>query len=115
MTTFRVRPYARTGGRTRSAITLDIETIVTTNERAPRYSPMAPAEHHVITKLCRHPHSVAEVSATLRLPLGVVRVLLADMSDLSLITVHRNDEVRDDDDRPTMELMQRVLVGLRRI
>jgi hypothetical protein len=115
MTTFRVRPYARTGGRTRSAIALDIETIVTTNERAVRYGSMATAEHNVITKLCRNPHSVAEVAATLRLPLGVVRVLLADMSDLSLINVHRNEAVKDDDNHPTMELMQRVLVGLRRI
>jgi hypothetical protein len=115
MTTFRVRPYSRTGGRTRSAITLDIETIVTTNERAVRHGAMVPAEHHVITKLCRLPHSVAEVAATLRLPLGVVRVLLADMSDLSLITVHHDNEARDADNHPTMELMQRVLVGLRRI
>jgi hypothetical protein len=113
MTNFRVRPYSRTGGRTRSAITLDIETIVSTNERAARDPMTSTAEHRSITSLCRSPHSVAEVSARLRLPLGVVRVLLADMSDLSLITVHENAEIRDN--RPTLELMERVLAGLRSI
>jgi hypothetical protein len=113
MTNFRVRPYSRTGGRTRSAITLDIETIVSTNERAARDPMTSTAEHRTITSLCRNPHSVAEVSARLRLPLGVVRVLLADMSDLSLITVHQNAGIQDN--RPTLELMERVLAGLRSI
>jgi hypothetical protein len=113
MNDFRVRPYALTGGRTRSSVTLDIETIVTTNEQV-TVDPMTDtAEHRTISSLCRDPHSVAEVSARLRLPLGVVRVLLADMSDLSLITVHHNDQVRDN--RPSVALMERVLAGLRNI
>jgi hypothetical protein len=40
-------------------------------------------------------------------------VLLADMSDLSLITVHHNDQVRDN--RPTTALLERVLAGLRNL
>ncbi|MFD9738799.1 DUF742 domain-containing protein [Umezawaea sp. NPDC059074] len=110
---FRVRPYALTGGRTRSAITLDIETIVTTNEQVTPNPLTDTAEHRTISSLCRDPHSVAEVSARLRLPLGVVRVLLADMSDLSLITVHHNDQVLDN--RPTVALLERVLTGLRNL
>ncbi|WP_158851884.1 DUF742 domain-containing protein [Saccharothrix deserti] len=114
MSTLRVRPYTRTGGRTRSATTLAIETIVTTNERAARDALTSTAEHRIISDLCRNPHSVAEVAATLRLPLGVVRVLLADMSDMSLINVHKEQAV-DEKGRPSLELMERVLMGLRRI
>ncbi|GAA1340013.1 DUF742 domain-containing protein [Saccharothrix algeriensis] len=114
MSTFRVRPYTVTGGRTRSTTTLAIETIVTTNQRAAPDALTSTAEHRIISDLCRHPHSVAEVAARLRLPLGVVRVLLADMSDLSLIDVHAQDEVSGDG-RPSLALMERVLVGLRRI
>lgn len=114
MSTFRVRPYTMTGGRTRSTTTLAIETIVTTNERAERDALTSTAEHRIISDLCRHPHSVAEVAARLRLPLGVVRVLLADMSDMALINVHAQAGTSGDG-RPTMELMERVLTGLRRI
>ncbi|MEU4804425.1 DUF742 domain-containing protein [Actinosynnema sp. NPDC023587] len=114
MSTFRVRPYTRTGGRTRSATTLAIETIVTTNERAAWDALSSTAEHRIISDLCRHPHSVAEVAARLRLPLGVIRVLLADMSDLSLINVHEQDE-GGGDGRPSITLMERVLAGLQRI
>ncbi len=114
MSTLRVRPYTRTGGRTRSARTLAIETIVSTNERVDRDALTSTAEHRAISDLCRHPHSVEEVAARLRLPLGVARVLLADMSDLSLIVVHQGDAV-DTEGKPSLELMERVLAGLRRI
>jgi hypothetical protein len=113
MNDFRVRPYALTGGRTRSNVTLDIETIVTTNEGVERDPMTDTMEQRTISALCRDPHSVAEVSARLRLPLGVVRVLLADMSDLSLITVHRNEETMDN--KPTTALLERVLAGLRNL
>jgi hypothetical protein len=111
---FRVRPYARTGGRTRSKIDLAIETIVTSREHAVDSSRLSSAEHHVISKLCLQPHSVAEVAAKLRLPLGVVRVLLSDMSGLSLIEVHSNGELSSNG-RPPIDLMERVLAGLRRM
>ncbi|MGM1060183.1 DUF742 domain-containing protein [Saccharothrix sp. Mg75] len=114
MSTLRVRPYTRTGGRTHAATALAIEAIVTTNERAGRDALTSTAEHRIISDLCRLPHSVAEVAATLRLPLGVVRVLLADMSGMSLINVHAEEAV-DEKGRPSLDLMERVLAGLRRI
>jgi hypothetical protein len=50
------------------------------------------------------------VAALLSLPLGVIRVLLGDMATLGLIDVHDNPTGRDD--RPDVELMERVLRGL---
>ncbi len=37
-------------------------------------------------RLCRLPASVADLAADLNLPLGVVRVLIADLRDRGLIT-----------------------------
>jgi hypothetical protein len=56
---------------------------------------------------------VAEVSALLGLPLGVVRVLLADMVETGLIEVLRNPT--DEDGLPDRLLLERVLAGLRRL
>jgi hypothetical protein len=85
-----VRPYAMTGGRTRPADDdLELETL-----------------------LCRDILSIAEISARLDLPLGVVRVLVGDMAEEGLVTVHRPASVGD---RPDLALLERVLYGLRTI
>jgi hypothetical protein len=62
--------------------------------------------------LCRDVLSVAEVSARLDLPLGVARVLVADMADEGLVIVHRPTIPGD---RPDLALLERVLYGLRTI
>ena len=75
-----VRPYALVRGRTRlgSAAPLPVEAIVVTDPSAP--VDQLQLEPGAIARLCRRPHSVAEVSAILALPIGVVRVLVADLS-----------------------------------
>ncbi|HEV2783565.1 MAG TPA: DUF742 domain-containing protein [Actinophytocola sp.] len=105
-----VRAYAWTGGRTRSDFQLEIETLVSTSPRALELIDTLRTEHQSVARLCHHSKSVAEVSALLSLPLGVVRVLLGDMASLGLIEVHRNRKL--DGDRPDMELLERVLRGL---
>ena len=106
-----VRAYAWTGGRTRSDVQLAIETLVSTRDKAERLLPTLCTEHQSIARLCRTSRSVAEVGALLSLPLGVVRVLLGDMATLGLIVVHRNHG-NGSDERPDLELMERVLRGL---
>jgi hypothetical protein len=105
-----VRAYTWTGGRTRSDHQLAIETLVTTSERADAMMSTLRTEHQSVARLCYHTKSVAEVGALLELPLGVVRVLLGDMADLGLITVHRN--ATNHGDQPDLEIMERVLRGL---
>jgi hypothetical protein len=72
----RVRPYAMTGGRTRpTQDALEIETRISTTsvgEQAPKLT----VERRAIAALCHDLLSIAEVSAKLQLPLGVVRVLV---------------------------------------
>jgi hypothetical protein len=107
----RVRPYAMTGGRTRPTgdAPLEIEALVsTTSSAAP--TPKLTVEQRAIITLCRDLLSIAEVSARLHLPLGVVRILVGDMADEQLVVVHRPVHAAD---RPDLALLQRVLHGLR--
>jgi hypothetical protein len=108
-----VRPYARTRGRTRTDYDLAIETLVTTSERGRAQATQSRPEHRSISELCTEARSVAEVAAHLRLPLGVVRVLIGDMADSGQVLIHDSGMVVGD--RPSMEFLERVLSGLRRL
>jgi DNA-directed RNA polymerase specialized sigma24 family protein len=105
-----VRPYAWTGGRTRAAHKLEMETLVSTSVRADEAIDTLRSEHQSVARLCRRSMSVAEVGALLSLPLGVVRVLLDDMAGLGLVDVHRTRT--GPDERPDLELLARVRRGL---
>jgi len=105
-----VRPYTRTGGRTRSSIALELETLLslTTGDVPARLS----VEYDGICRLCRHPMSVAEVAAYQSLPIGAARVLISDMVEMGLITAVT---ASPDPEGPPVDLMHRVLEGLRRL
>jgi hypothetical protein len=129
----RVRPYAITGGRTRFGHVLLVETFVATVDGAATDPTGAPAvegspyhpeltsgdwaervmpEMRAIVELCRRMRSVAEISALLRMPLGVVRVLLSDLADQGRIRVYGTGHGPGTPDRA---LLERVLSGLRRL
>jgi hypothetical protein len=84
-----VRPYALTRGRTRhTGERLDVITLVTAVDRPrPDTEDLAP-EHFDLLRRCRMPACVADLAADLDLPLAVVQVLLSDLRERSLITVH---------------------------
>jgi hypothetical protein len=90
-----------------------VETLVSTSGHRPDMAVLSSEEYRAVAELCRAPRSVAEVAALLSLPLGVARVLLADMADIGLVVVHRS--ANSSGDRPDMTLMERVLSGLRRL
>jgi Protein of unknown function (DUF742) len=81
-----VRPYTVTGGRTRSGLhLLPIEALVRSASTGLRMS----GEKRRILELTDQQYlSIAELSAHLQLPVGVVRVLVTDLSDERLATVH---------------------------
>jgi hypothetical protein len=90
---------------------LEIEALVSTTivgEQAPKLT----VEQRAIAALCHEILSIAEVSARLHLPLGVIRVLVGDMADERLVMVHRPAHA---DDRPGLDLLERVLYGLHTI
>ena len=69
-------------------------------------------ELRAIVELCRRMRTVAEVSALLKMPLGVVRVLLSDLADQGKIRVYGTGHGTGQPDRA---LLERVLNGLRRL
>ncbi|GAA3433749.1 DUF742 domain-containing protein [Kutzneria kofuensis] len=108
-----VRAYAWTGGRTRSEVPLQIETLVSTSEHGSTTSEPLQAEYRAIADLCAQTRSVAEIAALLSIPLGVSKVLVGDMASLGLVFVHAADSTGDG--VPNLGLMERVLSGLRRL
>ena len=107
-----VRPYTVTGGRTSPRMNLALEALVssamTVHQDVSSFTP----EYQAIISLCRQVRSVAEVSALLRIPLGVVRILIADMAAEGLVHVHQQ---RLDAGKPDQNLLERGLSGLRRL
>jgi len=70
-------------------------------------------EPHSIALLCREPLSLAEIAAHMKLPIGVVRVLVADMAHQGMVEIHRPTQVGAGG--PDIPLLERVLDGLRRV
>ena len=105
-----VRPYALTGGRTRSQHAYPMEALVVTTFAGIGYEAGRSPETQTICELCTYSRSVAEVAAHLRVPLGVTRVLLGDLVDAGLVQVHAPAS-----EAPDTELLERVLSGLRKL
>jgi Protein of unknown function (DUF742) len=80
-----VRPYVVTSGRTPTGPAVALEALVRATARG--RTAQAAYEAAQLLVLCREPQSVAEMSAHLRLPVGVVRVLVADLAAAGLLTI----------------------------
>ena len=107
-----VRPYAVTGGRTKPSYQLQIEAMVSASHYEARDLSVLSPECQSILGYCRDWRSVAEISAVLRMPLGVARVLVGDMAMEGLVRVHQADHAQG---RPDLNLLERVLSGLRKL
>lgn len=109
-----VRPYALTAGRTDTTIELPLEVPVRTLRPALAHRWAAGDVRGDICRLCTDSPSVAEISARLDLPLGVVRVLVGDLvaSDYLQIQTSLSDRSTSDERR---DLIGRTLRGLRRL
>ena len=109
-----VRPYALTGGRTEPADgeVLDLIAVIVDSGRPaePAQQPGLSPEHRRILNLCRRPATVADVASDTGLPVGVVRVLLADLVQQGRIKVLRS---RPAGQKPSAQLLREVLHGLR--
>jgi Protein of unknown function (DUF742) len=109
-----VRPYALTGGRTRSrGPNLALETLITATVDGRDAAPKLPPEQRQIVLLCSGAMSIAEISARLGVPLGVARVLASDMRADGLVEAHRSPAAEDAEDLKSV--LERVLDGLRSV
>ncbi|GAA3390463.1 DUF742 domain-containing protein [Streptomyces roseoviridis] len=109
-----VRPYAMTGGRTRPRYQLAIEALVSTTADPARLQGQLP-EHQRICRLCFEIKSVAEISALLSIPLGVARILVADLAEAGLVAIHQPGGDEAAGGQPDVTLLERVLSGLRKL
>jgi Protein of unknown function (DUF742) len=110
------RPYTVTGGRTRPAHDdLQLETLVQAVTGIDEQLAGLGREHRAIAALCREVMSVAEISARLDLLLGVTRVIVADMALQGIVVLYLPQATVADADLPPVELLERVLHGLRNI
>ncbi len=107
---FSVRPYALTGGRTRSGADLPLETLVKVSALGQSATPRLALERKKIAQMCASPISIAEISAHLHVPIGVARVLVGDMSEEGLLMTYKPDTSAGE--RPNITLLERVLDGL---
>jgi hypothetical protein len=84
-----VRPYAVTGGRVRSATSdLPLEALVEVMPGAVNSYGLPPEKRSILQHAAHTYVSIAELSALLRMPLGVTKVLVADLQEDNYITVH---------------------------
>jgi|SRR5579859_1819437 hypothetical protein len=83
-----VRPYALTRGRTRhSGEAFDlVATVTATYARGADLNSLAP-EHFSVLQLAQTPTTVVDIASDVNLPLGVVRILLADLRELGLVAI----------------------------
>ena len=106
-----VRPYAVTRGRTRTtAGEFDLIALVVATQPAVALEVGMSPEHVAIVRLCQRPLSVAEISAHLDLPIGIVRVLLGDLLDEGLILAHGPQAATQS---PNQRVLKAVINGLR--
>jgi hypothetical protein len=104
-----VRPYTLTGGRTASKVELPVEATLRREDgglEVPTDANLA-----LILDMCDK-RSVAEVSAHVHMPIGVVRVLLGDLIEQGYVRVQATLTADSSSDE-RRELIERTLRGLR--
>ena len=106
-----LRPYVLTKGRTSSSLGVialhsPILAIVTPEQLGRNATP----EDRKIIEMCQTPTSVAEVSARMSMPVGVLRVLVGDLEEARMVTVR---EVENRADHRDVRLLERLLEGIR--
>jgi hypothetical protein len=105
-----VRPYALTAGRTRTTVDLPLEATLRLDPSATRRAWGEDVQGKIIG--VADTRSVAEVSALVQRPIGVVRVLLGDLVQQGYVHVQATlTEKSTDNER--FDLLERTLRGLR--
>ncbi|MGW0364465.1 DUF742 domain-containing protein [Streptomyces sp. NPDC002990] len=106
------RLYTLTGGRSRSGSdAFDLVTLIVAE-----YEPVPgmQSEHAAILRMCQYPTAVVEIAAELRLPVSIVRILLADLLGKGRVSARHPRSVTTAR-LPDLDILEQVLVGLRNL
>ncbi len=105
-----VRLYALTRGRARPAgLVLDVVDVIMAEHLTETHLQWLPPEHRLLLELCGSPIAVADLASESGLPLGVVQVLLSDLSRQGLVGVIKPTKGSAVDEN----VLKSVLEGLR--
>jgi hypothetical protein len=106
-----VRPYTLTRGRTRARQgVLPLEALV--RATGTEDTAQTPERRRICAMTGDRILSVAELSAHLGLPLGVIRVLVGDLADEGLVSIHRNDDPQQQTPAAHLKVLESVLDGI---
>jgi uncharacterized protein DUF742 len=105
-----VRPFTITAGRTKASVHLPLEATLRRQRSLHTGRDLTSGALQVLDAC--DTRSVAEVSAAVSMPIGVVRVLLSDLIEQGLVQVQATITERSSKDE-RIELMERTLRGLR--
>jgi Protein of unknown function (DUF742) len=104
-----IRPYAITGGRTTvDGSTLSLETQIQSSARASTHLGAYRWEAARLVELVRTPMALVEVAARLQIPVGVARVIVADLCRDGAVIVHQPQKSES-----FTSLLEKVLDGVR--
>lgn len=112
-----VRPYTITRGRTLSEHSdLTLITLVSTLDAEPGSDGVRglQPEHRMILEQCRGPAAVAEIAATLNLPVAVTKILIGDLIALGRVAA-RAPLALAVGQKPDIRLLRAVRDGLLRL
>jgi len=117
---YAVRPYAMVGGRTKavSAKDLPVEALVE-GLVAPDVR-LTPERRRILELTATQYLSIMEISAHLRVPVGVVRILVSDLVDAKKVRVHGltpsmstpGTTTAQDQSAATLSILESVLNGI---
>ena len=105
-----IRPYAITGGRTGTENGISLEAQVQASTRAAELVGTYRWEAARLISLVEAPMALVEISARLDVPIGVARVLVADLVEDGALVVHVPQTTQS-----FSSLLERVLDGVRNL
>lgn len=111
-----VRPYTMTGGRTGAGLPMiALEALVAVTPAGMRMRHHFRWETAEIIAMARSEIAIIELAAMLDVPIGVVRVLTADLREKGAVTITDppSESVPEGDELAHIDLLEKVLDGIK--
>jgi hypothetical protein len=105
-----IRPYAITGGRTGAETDIGLEAQIQASTRADELVGAYRWEAARLIELVQAPMALIEIAARLEIPIGVARVLVADLVADGAVVLHMPQTTQN-----FTSLLERVLDGVRNL
>jgi hypothetical protein len=105
-----IRPYAMIGGRTTAETEISLEAQIQATTRASQHLGAYRWEAAKVVELVQSPMALIEIAARLQIPIGVARVLVADLVSDGAVVLHIPEKTQS-----FASLLERVLDGVRNL